>query len=212
MPGVLQPIWILRRQFPRVSHENQHSGLVFGGEPGDDGTDRGGLGLVPLEHRDLRRVPIRGDEQPDGDLGVDPPFLRHSDPPEAVFVLGFEVQRGQIVKHQPHRPAPVCVGPARRRDPVAVLPLADSSEAVVQGFLVRGGDTDLAEHPDGIEFAGRLDDPGQHELGEHLIVQLPNPTCRWAASSVSHNTWLADCSTAALGGAGPVVNSSSWVL
>jgi len=53
------------------------------------------LGLVALEHGDLQREPARGDQQPDGDLRVDPALLAHADLAELVFLAHLEMQRGQ---------------------------------------------------------------------------------------------------------------------
>jgi hypothetical protein len=44
-----------------------------------------------------------------------------------------------------------------------------ATQAPVEGAIRRRVDTDLGQHPQAVELAGRLDDPRQHQLPERLI-------------------------------------------
>jgi len=48
--------------------------------------------------------------------------------------------------------------------------LGVAAQAPVEGAIRRRVDPDLGQHPQAVELAGRLDDPRQHQLPEHLIT------------------------------------------
>src|SRR3954452_10252459 len=66
-----------------------------------DDRDQGrGLGLVAFEAADLQREPVPVDQQTDHDLRVDPALRGVADLAQLVFLLGLEVQRGDVVQAQ----------------------------------------------------------------------------------------------------------------
>ena len=69
--------------------------------------DRGGLGLVPLPAADLEGETTAVDQQADDDLGVDPPLLGVTHPPQVVLLLGLEIERGDVVQAQGQTPTSV---------------------------------------------------------------------------------------------------------
>jgi hypothetical protein len=58
------------------------------------------LGLVPFEGADHEREPILTGEQPDGDLGLQPPLFGEPQLAEPVPRVGLELQRGHVVEHE----------------------------------------------------------------------------------------------------------------
>ena len=66
--------------------------------------DRGGLSLVPLPAADLERKTTAVDQQPDDDLGVDPPLFGVADLAQVVLTLGLEIERGHVIPAQGQPP------------------------------------------------------------------------------------------------------------
>ena len=62
------------------------------------GDDRGGLSLVALPAIDLQGETAPVDQQSDDDLGVDPPLLGVTHPPQIILTLSLEVQGGHVVQ------------------------------------------------------------------------------------------------------------------
>ena len=141
-------------------------------EPGQDRDEGLGLGLVALEQVHGQREPRAVGEQPDGDLRVDPAFLGHADLAQPVLARGLEVERGQVVEHQRAARRRGWRGgsrPARsgRGSRAATIALRQRMNVARDG----GSDADLAQHADGVELAGRLDDPPQHQRPERLVAR-----------------------------------------
>ena len=67
------------------------------------------------------------------------------------------------------------MGPAGGRDLAAVVTLQAAGQTVAQGVLVRGPHPDLGQDPDRVGLRRRLDQPGDHQRGEHLIGQRVEP-------------------------------------
>ena len=65
-----------------------------------DGDDGGGLGLVPFPAPDSQGEAVAVDQQADDDLGVDPPLLGVTHPPQVVLLLGLEIERGDVLQAQ----------------------------------------------------------------------------------------------------------------
>jgi len=65
-----------------------------------DGDDRGGLSLVPFPAPDSQRKTTAVDQQADDDLGIDPPLLGVTHPPQVVLTLGLEIEGGDVVQAQ----------------------------------------------------------------------------------------------------------------
>ena len=64
------------------------------------GDDRGGLSLVALPAIDLQGETAPVDQQSDDDLGVDPPLLGVTHPPQIILTLSLEVERGHSCRHR----------------------------------------------------------------------------------------------------------------
>jgi len=62
--------------------------------------DRGGLSLVPLPAADLEGETTAVDQQADDDLGIDPPLLGVTHPPQVVLTLGLEIEGGHACRHR----------------------------------------------------------------------------------------------------------------
>ena len=65
-----------------------------------DGDDRGGLGPTSFPAPDSQGETTAVDQQADDDLGVDPPVLGVTHPPQVVLLLGLEIERGDVVQAQ----------------------------------------------------------------------------------------------------------------
>ena len=48
--------------------------------------------------------------------------------------------------------------------------LGVAGQASLDGGIGGGFDTDLGEHPFGVDFAGGLDDPGQDEVAKYVVT------------------------------------------
>ena len=92
---------------PAPGDSDELSDTVGGLEGLHHGDDRGGLSLVPLPAADLERKTSPVDQQPDDDLGVDPPLLEVTHPPQVVLTLGLEVQGGHACRHRARPPLAV---------------------------------------------------------------------------------------------------------
>ena len=134
----------------------------------DRGDDRGGLGLVAFERLDHQRESGRVGEQPDGDLRLEPSFLGEPRLAEPVTAIGLEVQRRHVIQDQGCR-SERRVRSARRRELLPPLRLGIHGQAALQRPIRRRGDAGLVQHTQRVELAGRLDDPRQHQLLEHLV-------------------------------------------
>ena len=71
------------------------------------GDDRGGLSPVALPAADLERKTAPVDQQSDDDLGVAPPLLGVTPPPQIILTLGLEVQGGHACRHRARPPLAV---------------------------------------------------------------------------------------------------------
>ena len=98
-----------------------------------DGDDRGGLSLVALPAADLEREAGPVDQQAHDDLGVDPPLLGVTHPPQVVLTLGLEVEGGDVVQAQGQTPTGGDVIEQGPRQALAVAPLPAVSQGAEQG-------------------------------------------------------------------------------
>ena len=169
--GIFQGVQVGRRQHARIRDHDQLGDGVAGLELLDHWHQRLRLCLVPLEQGDLEGESTCGHQQPDRHPGVDPVLLTHPHPTEPVLIGHLEVQRGQVIHHQPDRPTGVGVPPAGGRYLAAVITGHAAGQALVQGVLMRCRDAHLRQHPQGVGLRRRLDDPGGHQRLEHLISQ-----------------------------------------
>src|SRR4051794_33221627 len=102
-------------------------------------------------------------------------WLAHPDLAEPVLDVGFEVECGQVVQHH-RQPATVDgVGVAGGRDHRAVVAFDHPFQATHERHPGRSRHTELGQHPHRVGFAGRLDDPGQHQRLERVVEDLTEP-------------------------------------
>ena len=73
------------------------------------------------------------DQQPDDDLGVDPPLLGVTDLAQVVLTLGLEIERGHVIQAQGQTPTSGDVLEQGLRDRLAVAPLLGSGQGAEQG-------------------------------------------------------------------------------
>jgi len=134
----------------------------------DDGEHRGRLRLVAFKGADHQRKPAGVGEQADGDLRLQAAFLGESRLAEPVAGIGLEVQGADVVKDQAGRAEPG-MRRARRRQLLAPgVPGIDPQPPIHRGIGGRGG-AGLFQHAGAVQLAGRLDDPRQHQVAEHLV-------------------------------------------
>lgn len=114
---------VLNRFLVRGGHhagvgDDGHVGQVVGGHERLDGRDhREGLCLVALERLDHQRESRMVGEQPDRDLRFEAAFLGEPRLAEPVTLVGFEVERADVIQHEAGRAEPG-VGGARGRNPL----------------------------------------------------------------------------------------------
>ena len=93
---------------PAPGDDDEVLDAVGGLEGLHDGDDRGGLSLVALPAADLERKTMTVDQQAHDDLGVDPPVLGITHPPQIILTLGLKVQGGHVIQAQ-GQPPPLAV-------------------------------------------------------------------------------------------------------
>ena len=85
--------------------DHHEIGDAVGGLEGlHDGDDRGGLSLISFPAPDSQGETTAVDQQADDDLGVDPPVLGITHPPQIILTLGLEVERGHVIQAQGQPP------------------------------------------------------------------------------------------------------------
>ena len=92
---------------PAPGDHHELGDAVSGLEGLHHGDDRGGLSPVALPAADLERKTAPVDQQSDDDLGVDPPLLGVTHPPQIILTLGLEVQGGHACRHRARPPLAV---------------------------------------------------------------------------------------------------------
>ena len=96
------------REHAGIGDDDELLNTVGGLECLHDGDDRGGLGLTSFPAPDSQGETTAVDQQADDDLGIDPPLLGVTHPPQVVLTLGLEIERGDDVQAQ--RQTPTSVG------------------------------------------------------------------------------------------------------
>jgi hypothetical protein len=162
-PGSLDRHLIGLGDHSRIGHHSDLSQPVGGHERFDHRQHRGGLGPIAL------REPGRVGQQTDGDLRFQATFLGKPRFAESVTGISLEVQRAHVIEHQRRRAQPGGAG-ARRRQRVAQRGLGEHRQATRNSSVRDRLDTGLSKHPQRVLLAGRLDDPGQHQIPEHLVT------------------------------------------
>jgi hypothetical protein len=155
---------------------------VGGEEPLDDGDQRQCLCFVAGEHVHVQGEPARIDEEADLDLGVHPVFLGVAHAPGlevdggAGFIdLHLEVERRGVVHHQGQGAFAAGVSEALLSQLLPVLASVDPLEHPVDRRRRWGSDADAFQDTDRVNLRGRLHNPGQHDLHEHVITQHVEP-------------------------------------
>ncbi len=87
---------------------------------------------------------------------------------EPVARAGLEVQRGGVVEHEAGRAEPGVRG-AGRRQPLPPRLFRVSGQPSRGGAVGSRRDARLLQDPDAVQLAHGLDDPGQHQVPEHLV-------------------------------------------
>jgi len=166
--GVLDRLLVGRGDHAGVRDHGHVGELVSLHEGLDDGEHRGRLRLVAFKGADHQRKPAGVGEQADGDLRLQAAFLGESRLAEPVAGIGLEVQGADVVKDQAGRAEPG-MRRARRRQLLAPgVPGIDPQPPIHRGIGGRGG-AGLFQHAGAVQLAGRLDDPRQHQVAEHLV-------------------------------------------
>jgi hypothetical protein len=148
---------------------------MLGTELGQDRDQRLRLGLVALEQVHGQREPARVGQQAERDLRVDPTFLAHADLAQPVLARGLEVEGGDVVEHQSQATGSGRVPIAGSRDHRPVVLVDRPFQAAHERHSRRRGDPELAQHADGVELAGRLDDPSEYQRPERLVGDRGEP-------------------------------------
>jgi len=185
---ILERVQVPRGQHPRVGchHDVFHAVAVLeGSQHWDQG---GGLGGVSGERVHLQREPVRGDQQPNHNLGVHPPLLAHPHFPEIVFVLGYEIQGGDVVEHQ--RQAAAFGGMGVRGAADRVTPIVFDAAPMVRQIVRKDGV--------GTPSSPRTRIVSAFEVGSTTRASIrlrdtsssteSNPSRAYAPSRTSHNT------------------------
>ena len=102
-------------------------------------------------------------------------LFAHADLAQSVLAGCLEVEGAEVVEHQ-RQPAVTGRAPvAGRGDHRSVVAGDDAFEAAHERHPRRRADTELVEDADGVQLAGRLDDPCQDERSERLVSDRAEP-------------------------------------
>jgi hypothetical protein len=83
-------------------------------------------------------------------------------------VVCLEVEGGHVVKNEAGRAEPGVRG-AGLRQPLPPGLLRIDGQAPLQGAVGRRRHPGLLQHPQRVQLAGRFNDPGQHQVPEHIV-------------------------------------------
>ena len=176
-PGVVQGRQVGGREHAGVSDDDEVLDAVGGLEGLRDGDDRGGLSLVALPAADLERKTMTVDQQPDDDLGVDPPVLGITHPPQIILTLGLEVQGGDVVQAQGQAPTGGDVLEQSPRQALAVAPLPAAPQGAEQGPGADRLQPQVTQDTGNLGLGRRLDQTRQNHLLKGPITPsgVPQP-------------------------------------
>ena len=125
-------------------------------------------------------------QQSDDNLRIDPAFLGVADLAQLVFVFGLEIQRGDVVQQQAtDRRSHVHVVKAFRGDHITIAGRRGSCGHGGQSSCRTPRLPQISQHPQRVGLAGRLDDPGDHQIPEHRIADPSNPSQSYTWPSTS---------------------------
>ncbi len=125
--------------------------------------------LLPSKHPISSGKPVRSTSSPTTICGSTA-LLGVSDLAQVVFLLGLEVQGGHVEQQQPQSAGGGRVFEAAAGDPVAVVTGDDLRQVALNRFVGHRIRTEVIEDAQGIDLRGRFDDPGDHQILEHCIV------------------------------------------
>jgi hypothetical protein len=169
-PGVLDLVQVRRGQHAGVGDDHDVVDCVSVLERAEHGQQRERLAGVSGELVNLKREPVRGDQHPHQDLRVDAALLAHPHLPQRVLVLGLEVERGHVVEHQLHVPMSGRMRIRSGRELVPPIVFNTSREGPPDRPQPGRRHPELAEHPDRVSLARRLDHASEDQLHEHVVI------------------------------------------
>ena len=164
-PGVVQGRQVGGREHAGVSDDDEVLDAVGGLEGLRDGDDRGGLSLISFPAPDSQRETTAVDQQADDDLGVDPPLLGVTHPPQVVLTLGLEIERGHVIQAQ--RQTPTSVGDVLEQGPreaLTVAPLPAAPQGAEQGPHGDRLQPQVTQDTGNLGLGRRLDQTRQNHL------------------------------------------------
>ena len=122
------------------------------------------------EHEDaLRKVGYSKERR------VDPALFRIADLAQGILVLGLEVQRRHVVEDEGDIAAGPRVREAQFGDLVPVAAVRAAGQGPAHGLVAGRLAAQVRQDPAGVQDRGRLDDPGQDQVPEHVIAQGSEP-------------------------------------
>ena len=104
------------------------------------------------------------DQQSDDDLGVDPPVLGVTHPPQIILTLGLEVEGGDVVQAQGQTPTSGDVLEQSPRQALAVASLLGSGQGAEQGPGADRLQAQVTQDAGDLGLRGRLDQTRQNHL------------------------------------------------
>ena len=154
-----------------------------------DGNDRGGLGPVALPATNSQGEAGPVDQQPDDDLGVDPPLFGVADLAQVVLLLGLEVEGGYVVQAQGQTPTGGDVPEQSPRQALAVAPLPAAPQGAEQGPHADRLQAQITQETGGLGLGGWLDQTCHNHLLKGPIIpdRLTKPRRAYAPCRTYHS-------------------------
>ena len=176
-PGVVQGRQVGGREHAGVSDDDEVLDAVGGLEGLRDGDDRGGLSLISFPAPDSQGETTAVDQQADDDLGVDPPVLEITHPPQIILTLGLEVQGGHVIQAQGQTPTGGDVLEQSPRQALAVAPLPAAPQGAEQGPGADRLQPQVTQDTGNLGLGRRLDQTRQNHLLKRPITPsgVPQP-------------------------------------
>ena len=119
---------------------------------------------LPSKAADLERKTGPVDQQAHDDLGVDPPLLGVTHPPQVILMLGLEIQGGDVVQAQGQTPTGGDVLEQGPRQALAVAPLLSPGQGAEQGPGADRLQAQVAQDAGDLGLGRRLDQTRQNHL------------------------------------------------
>ena len=135
-----------------------------------DGDDGGGLSLVPFPAADSQGETTAVDQQADDDLGVDPPLLGVTHPPQVILLLSLEIEGGHVIQAQGQTPGGGDVLEQSPRQALAVAPLLGPGQGAEQGPHADRLQAQVTQDTGDLGLGCRLDQTRQNHLLKRPIT------------------------------------------